>query len=209
MKTYPFIFLLITLLSINIATGKTPYQKRLQNLIAQKGSLTSSEASQLLFHYLTDSIFPEWYGTPWDFNGYSNIPGEGEIACGYFVSTTLKHAGFNLNRYKLAQQASANIVKAICGNENVKWSKNKYSLINGIKTKSNTLYVLGLDYHVGFLSVEKDKVYFIHSDYFNNKVTKELALQSDAFNATERYVIAEVTNNTTLMKKWKTNEKVF
>ncbi len=49
---------------------------------------------------LVEDIFNYWYGTPWDFNGTTNIPNQGSIACGYFVTTTLKHLGFNIPRFK-------------------------------------------------------------------------------------------------------------
>ncbi len=53
------------------------------------------------------SIFPHWIGTKWDYNGYTNEPGEDKlIACGYFVSTSLKHMGFNWNRFDLAKMYS-------------------------------------------------------------------------------------------------------
>ena len=38
---------------------------------------------------LTDKIFPYWYGTDWDFNGTTQKPNEGKIACGYFVTCLL------------------------------------------------------------------------------------------------------------------------
>ncbi|MBC7852151.1 MAG: hypothetical protein IAF94_01845, partial [Pirellulaceae bacterium] len=37
-----------------------------------------------------------WLGTPWDFNGTAKGPGGGKIACGYFVATVLKDAGFQV-----------------------------------------------------------------------------------------------------------------
>jgi hypothetical protein len=49
----------------------------------------------------------------WDYNGYTNTPKNGVIACGYFVSTTLKHFGFNLNRYDVAKKYSSSIVKTL------------------------------------------------------------------------------------------------
>src|SRR5437764_1215954 len=39
-------------------------------------------------------IFPAWFGTPWDFNGTTQTPGEGKIACGYFVTTVMRDLGF-------------------------------------------------------------------------------------------------------------------
>lgn len=37
---------------------------------------------------ITQKVFPYWYGTKWDFNGTTEMPQEGSIACGYFVTTT-------------------------------------------------------------------------------------------------------------------------
>ena len=86
-------------------------------LVTAKNNLRAAQSdsvmSSVLFNSMIDSIFPAWMGTNWDFNGTSNVPKQGEIACGYFVSTTLKHVGFNLNRYKLAQQA-ASVVLMYC-----------------------------------------------------------------------------------------------
>ena len=71
-------------------------------LVRKKELRTMNPESRKIafFHTLVDSIFPYWYGTEWDFNGITESPRKGEIACGYFVSTTLKHMGIRLNRYK-------------------------------------------------------------------------------------------------------------
>ena len=45
-----------------------------------------------------DAQFEHWKGTPWDFNGTTRTPGEGAIACGYFVTTVLEQAGFKIER---------------------------------------------------------------------------------------------------------------
>ena len=149
---------------------------------------------------------PQWYGTPWAFDGISEAPRKNYIACGYFVSTTLKHVGFNLNRYKLAQQAASVVIDVLCGN-NKAYSTDKSALINKLKAKNgNRLYVVGLDYHVGFIAVQNNEVYFIHSDYFKNKVVKEFAFKSQGFSATNSYVYGEITNNSSLLNKWKLNQ---
>lgn len=160
------------------------------------------QASQLLYKSLGDSVFPAWYDTKWDFNGHTNVPKQGVIACGYFVSTTLKHAGFNLNRYKTAQQAAAVIINKICGKKQVKTYYDSASLISLLAKSPEALYLLGLDYHVGFLLVEKGEVYFVHSDFINGKVVRELASESAAFNSSVLYVLGELTNNASLMNNW-------
>lgn len=66
-------------------------------------------------------VLPEmmrcWMGTPWDFNGTASKPGGGKIACGYFVATVLMDAGFQVDRYQLAQQASGNILRSFLEKE--------------------------------------------------------------------------------------------
>jgi hypothetical protein len=78
-----------------------------------KGDSSIYSARTYLMKTLKQQIFPSWYGTSWDFNGYTEKPLNGKIACGYFVTTTLKHIGFNLNRYKIAQQDAYTIMKVI------------------------------------------------------------------------------------------------
>src|SRR5688500_17600336 len=51
------------------------------------------EARAYLTQSVYNEVFPYWYGTGWDFNGTTETPGQGKIACGYFVSTVLRDAG--------------------------------------------------------------------------------------------------------------------
>jgi len=106
-----------------------------------------------------------WLGTPWDFNGTAEGPGAGKIACGYFVATVLKDAGFKVDRYNLARQASGNILqsflpKSACtrlvGRPYAEFTTTLGSGEPGI-------YVIGLDSHVAFLVVERGGFRFIHS----------------------------------------------
>jgi hypothetical protein len=185
--------------------------KQSRELIKSSSPATvrTQKASRLLLKNLSDSVFPAWYGTKWDFNGITNVPQQGLIACGYFVSTTLKHVGFNLNRYKMAQQAASVIINETCGRSFVKKYNNSDTLLNVLRKKPDGLYVLGLDYHVGFLLVQKGKVYFVHSDFANGKVVRELATVSIAFNATVLYVVGQLTNNKVLMNKWLKGTRIY
>ncbi len=72
-----------------------------------------TEAQKYLLK-VSDNFFRSWYNTPWTFHGHSQIPGVGSIACGYFVTTTLRDMGFNIPpRIKWAQQASEYLIKKI------------------------------------------------------------------------------------------------
>jgi hypothetical protein len=164
------------------------------------------EAGQYLKVFLLDSIFPHWYNTPWDFNGYTDKPQEGKVACGYFVSTPLKHCGFNLNRFKLAQQYSVDIVKILSSGDSVRSyrgiSAEDFIMQTRNKLKDG-LYVVGLDFHVGFLLYEKGEVFFIHSNYRDPiAVVREKALESVALNDSKVFILCNITENEELIRKW-------
>lgn len=203
---------ILCLLLILISNGAfaQSYQSQMDSLVKLKNVTTeNTKLSHLFYQGMTTVVFPPWMGTPWDFNGTSNVPGEGEIACGYFVSTTLKHFGFNLNRYRTAQQAASVIIDILCPKNQLRFTDSKTLVDELIQKGNDKLYIVGLDYHVGYLMVENNQVYFVHSDFFNSKVLKELALESKGFHATNNYVLGELTNNAELMKKWKNNTRIY
>jgi hypothetical protein len=107
-----------------------------------------------------------WLGTPWDFSGTTEVPGEGRIACGYFVSTVLRDAGFAVERAKLAQQASALIAKTFAGTDVTWfWHRPIEEVLALPEGSPYDLWIVGLDHHVGLL-VEHDGVTeFCHSSY--------------------------------------------
>ena len=42
---------------------------------------------------ISHHLFSQWKKTAWDFNGTATKPGDGPIACGYFVTTLLRDIG--------------------------------------------------------------------------------------------------------------------
>ncbi|MDG5490427.1 hypothetical protein [Psychroserpens sp. SPM9] len=184
-----------------------PYFKRLYQTNSAKAI---DSASQYLYSKLLNTIVPHWYGTEWDFNGHTNIPNQGEIACGYFVSTTLKHLGFNLNRYKMAQQAG--LIEAQMLQPKAQLQIFSNLSFESLKAKVNSVYTdgvyfVGLDNHVGYVLVKNKELYFLHSSYYDDKVMIELAETSPCF-PSNIYVFAEVSTNKHLVKRWIFNERL-
>ncbi len=127
------------------------------------------EARQYVFNMLTDSIFPAWYGTRWDFNGTTRVPGKGGIACGCFVIFTLQDAGFRIPS-KMCQQPSENIIKNLARPGNIKRFSNSTPMDKieaWIRKKGEGLYIVGLDIHVGFIIYKNDSITFCHSNYYS------------------------------------------
>ncbi|MES2983151.1 MAG: hypothetical protein V4727_12635 [Verrucomicrobiota bacterium] len=118
---------------------------------------------------ILELIMPEmmrcWRGTGYDFNGVAERPGQGKIACGYYVSTLIRDAGFKVNRYTLAQQASENILLTFTDKENCQLRVGeKYKhYADWVETLEPGIYIIGLDTHVGFVVIEKDGMKFLHS----------------------------------------------
>lgn len=106
-----------------------------------------------------------WLGTPWDFNGTAEGPGKGKIACGYFVSTVLKDAGFQVNRYQLAQQPSGNILRSFVAKDacTLTVGKDYTAFTADLRRAEPGIYLIGLDSHVGFVVVRDGDFHFIHS----------------------------------------------
>lgn len=140
--------------------------------VYNKGTLTEKDSvidhtRKFLFDIITNDIFPYWYGTPWDFNGHSKIPKQGAIACGYFVTTVLLDAGFNVPRIKWAQSASEVFIKKLAPNNLHRFSDKPISEIEKyLKNAGTGLYVVGLDSHVGFIVVKNDSIQFVHANYY-------------------------------------------
>ncbi len=180
---------------------KRVHFKSLYNIDSTKAI---DSASRFIYNQLINHLVPHWYGTTWDFNGHTNIPNQGDIACGYFVSTTLKHLGFNVNRYKMAQQAGLIEAQTLQAKNQLKLFSNVS--FNTLKLKLNEaysdgMYFVGLDNHVGYILLKDKELYFLHSSYYDDKVMIELAEISPCFRS-KFYVFAEISTNRDLIKKW-------
>ncbi len=156
---------------------------------------------------LVNRIMPFWAGTPWTFEGHTSIPNKGEIACGYFVSTTLKHMGVNVNRYKLAQQSPINEAKSLSLDSNiikVNEASMKEIAIEIKKKVKDGIHFIGLgESHVGYLLKEKGELYLIHSNFAgDNGVEIEVFEYSDVVVPYMWYYIVELSSNEVFLKNW-------
>lgn len=181
-------------------------QKR--SYLARRTDIDSTQKLIVAKEYFTtmliDSVFEYWEGTTWDFNGYTATPRKGEIACGYYISTTLRDMGINLNRYKVAQQAAAVIVERVCEPSSI-ITLNGYEAFSQYypTIEEGELLVVGLSNHVGFLYKQNGQCYFAHSNYRGKvAVEKEKAETSAALKASLIYVVGSITKNDYMFKKW-------
>lgn len=187
-------------------------RKRTEIRVAhQSGQVDIDSVGRFYTDLLVHQLIPFWYGTAWDFNGYTAKPGEGTVACGYFVSTTLKHSGLVLNRYKMAQKSASEGARYLEPSDSlVKYRCSRDSfVVRFMREAKDGLYMVGLSFHVGYLYKSHGELYFIHSDYTDSRgVVREKASESLAFANSGIYLIADITHNKHLMKRWLNQEEL-
>ncbi|TLP81446.1 hypothetical protein [Maribacter sp. ACAM166] len=178
------------------------------------GTISFNNIKTAFANQLVDKIIPHWYGTPWSFGGHTAIPNEGKIACGYFISTTLRDMGVNINRYKLAQKSPIDEAKMIsCGsviNKVVQDTPEKaFAEIDRLTQEG--LYFIGFDEgHVGYLLKRKGELFLIHSNYLNPvSVCMETLKESRVFKRFTKFHLVAISHNDTLLKRWLDNGTVL
>jgi hypothetical protein len=176
----------------------------------RQGDISFDQIKVEFTNHLVNKIIPHWYGTPWSFEGHTAVPNQGEIACGYFISTTLRDMGLRLNRYKLAQQSPIDEAKIIsCGaniNSVVQESPEKaFEEIDRLTQEG--LHFIGFDTgHVGYLLKRKGELFLIHSNYFSpGSVCMEPLKTSRVFNSFSTFHLVDISNNEVLIQRWLDN----
>lgn len=168
-------------------------KKRCQELYSLNKRIRTPATEKKFISFLTDSLLPCWYGTPWDFNGTTQVPGQGKIACGYFVTTTLLHAGMKINRVKLAQCVSENLLWDLCKDFKKYSDKSLEYFVKDVEKTGYGLYIVGLDNHTGYLYHDGKDVWFIHSGVYPPKCAlKEKAINSITLNNSRYRVFGRI-----------------
>lgn len=176
--------------------------------------ITLETVKEEFTEHLVKKLIPYWYGTPWSFQGHTSTPNQGQIACGYFLSTTLRDMGLKLNRYKLAQKSPIDEAKVIsCGapiNTITETDAQKaYEAVDNLTT--NGIYFIGFDKnHVGYLLKEDNELFLVHSNYMMPvSVCIERLEDSKVFKNFSTFHIVAISNNKLLLKRWLNNEVIF
>ena len=178
------------------------------------GTISFDNIKTAFTNQLVDKIIPHWYGTPWSFGGHTAIPNQGKIACGYFISTTLRDMGINLNRYTLAQKSPIDEAKMIsCGsviNKVVQDTPEKAFEEIDCLTKEG-LYFIGFDEgHVGYLLKREGELFLIHSNYLSPvSVCMETLKESRVFKSFTKFHLVAISHNDTLLQRWLDNGTVL
>ncbi len=190
------VLLLVALASSPVEGSARPYEAVLAELASRRVELGARwgqrgadraalrrEAREAVLGAVTRELLPAWYGTPWEFYGASRTPRVGSIACGYLVSTVLEAAGFRVERVRMAQQPAEHIVKTLVPAKRTWRFRDRpvSEVVRRVQREGEGLYLVGLDYHVGFLWNDGAQVWMCHSSYLGTaEVLCEDALTSPA-----------------------------
>lgn len=176
----------------SIESNRKAFAQRYESADSIEKESILLEAKVYLEYMLVDSIFPYWYGTRWDFNGITQTPGEGKIACGYFVTTTLRDLSFQIPRIKWAQMASEPVIKKLCDKSIKRFSNKSIDAVESYLIESgNGIYLVGMDSHVGFIAVKDSKIRFVHSSYYKPDIgvmSEELTTNNPLSDANYRVI---------------------
>lgn len=198
------------LLSADLKRWRLHYAERYRkakNAKDQKAVI--AEARQLLEHTLPE-MMRCWLGTQWDFNGTTTEPGSGKIACGYFVTTVFKEAGFEIERNTLAQQASQSIIRTFLSQDELRLRVGVPYKTFRFETMRGTpgIYLVGLDSHVGFVVVKDQEFRFIHSSGSRPWcVVDESSEEALVLERSNYRVLGNISGSDEVIRKWLLGEK--
>lgn len=167
--------------------------------------------ARLILELMLPEMMRCWLGTPYDFNGTAEKPGEGGLACGYFVSTVLRDAGFRVNRYRLAQQPSENIIRTFLPADSceLRVGKNYGAYADWVEKKEPGVYLVGLDTHVGFIVNRVDGMRFVHSSGVEKVgVVNESRGQAGALQKSKWRLLGGLTQEADVIRMWLKGEKI-
>ncbi|MEO0605149.1 MAG: hypothetical protein AAF211_27210 [Myxococcota bacterium] len=167
------------------------------------GEPVDDEARRVLAEHLP-GLMEAWVGTKYSYSGTSQVPGQGRIACGYYVSTVLEHAGFALDRVDVARQASEQIIRTVVPDPDIRRfrRKRRKHVVAAVEAQGPGIYVVGLDTHVGFLLNDgEEPVQFCHSTRRKRRgVVCEEAVSSPSLKS--RYTVLGQLDNPVAIDHW-------
>lgn len=184
---------------------KNRFRKKYRNASVEERDIILNEAKVYLMKTMKEKMIPLWLTTDYDYNGMTEVPRRGSIACGYLVYTFVKHLGFQIDRMKLAQSAAYKAIRSLTTKQDrffIEPSNDpQKSLEERIKSIGYGIYIIGLDFHTGFIINDGKGVRFFHSQ--ERYVTVEPVNWSRAIEkGASRGIYVGRLFNDQMMKRW-------
>jgi hypothetical protein len=191
-----------------IKEARLTFKRKYQKAEALETDSARDEISRFWVKIVSGDLFQQWKGTPWDFNGTTNVPRNGNIACGYFVTTILADMGVPLNRRQLSTCPSSEMMKKLVpGRPLINLSGLSFrGFCDFLKNYKPGVFIIGLDYHTGIIVIDTSATWFIHSYYAKNiGVIKEITSLSPALQSSKTKWMVPLTADRGFIKRWMEN----
>lgn len=156
------------------------------------------------------SLSAHWLGTPWGLGApQTDTPHVGKINCGTFVGTILRDAGFRINVRKLQRQPSQLIIQTFVGRSRTKKFSNApmEKFLSSVRAMGPGLFVIGLDFHVGFLVQTKSELRFVHASYETGTVINEDAAKAMPITSSRYRVVGKLLSRQNL-RDWRRGRRI-
>lgn len=158
-----------------------------------------------------ERLFDAWEGTRWGLGlPQTQTPGDGKINCGMFVGTVLVHAGFRIDHKKLQRQPAELIIKSLAPSSKIARFRNAPvdDFLEGVREMGPGLYIIGLDYHVGFLVVEPDDgIRYIHASIVTRCVVDMKADGAPTIEQSNYRVVGKILQED-MLRDWLTQTEI-
>jgi hypothetical protein len=157
-----------------------------------------------------DGLHRAWLGTRWGLGPpQTQRPGQGKVNCGLFVALVLKHAGFNLPIWKFNRQASRDGTRSLAPRRAIRYFHNApmKRFLTTVRKMGPGLYVIGLDFHTGFLRQTDTDLRFIHASYITGRVMVEPAATAEPI-VTARYRVVGKILQPNMLRAWLSKRRI-
>ncbi len=151
-----------------------------------------------------------WLGTRWALGvPQTDTPLVGHINCGTFVGTVLRDMGFNIRVKKLQRQPSQLIIATFVSGKRVR----KYSnasmqrFLRSVREMGPGLFIIGLDFHVGFLVQTESDLRFVHASYETENVIDEPAKYATPIVTSKYRVVGKILSKRNI-RDWLSGRRI-
>lgn len=117
----------------------------------------------------------------------------------------MRDAGFKIDRIRVAQQASQNIIRTFVESKEfyeVKTNTPYTKYVDDISKKYEGIHIVGLDKHVAFIVIKNGEMRFIHSGGLLKRVVDEGRNDAYSLEKSNYRVISNISRNRNVIKKW-------
>ena len=143
-----------------------------------------------------DELHRLWRGSRWGLGmPQSTRPHRGKTNCGLFVAVVLRDAGFRLPIWKFNRQASRDAIRSVAPRRAMRYFHRVpiERFAAGVKAMGPGLFLIGLDFHIGFLRYDELRgLRFVHASYIDKVVVDEPVERAEAIISSRYRVVGKL-----------------